>query len=177
MVERASGKLDYSPLDTREMLLRAFHPHREWNATPPGANDHMIQVGDGVAISARYYPVECGPNILYFHGNGEVACNYDPIAEVYNGLGIGLFVADYRGYGRSTGVPTFSSMPSDSDYIFRYFIELARYSSDYSLFVMGRSLGCIPALEVAFQHQAKIKGIIVESGVGNIAENASVFGI
>ena len=35
------------------------------------------------------------------------------------------------------------------------------------IFVMGRSLGSIPAIEVAYQHQNAIQGLIIESGSAN----------
>ena len=36
-----------------------------------------------------------------------------------------------------------------------------------SLFLMGRSLGSIPAVELAYHYQGELKGLIIESGSAN----------
>ncbi len=139
----------------------------------------MVDVQPGTRVSCRFYaPSDGGPCILYFHGNGEVACEYDSIAPFYNRLGIGLFVADFRGYGRSDGTPSFASMAADAHAIFKFFLETAR-STDSSdrLFVMGRSLGSRSALELASQEPDHISGLIVESGASGVARMASRFGL
>ncbi len=77
----------------------------------------------------------------------------------YNQRGINLFVADYRGYGLSNGKPTISNMLGDAHAIFDGFKS--------RLFLMGRSLGSMPAIELAFNYQEEICGLIIESGAAN----------
>ena len=109
------------------------------------------------------------PSILYFHGNGEVISDYDYIAPLFNQLDINLCVADYRGYGASQGKPSFSTMISDAPIIFESFIKiLAQGKYKGSVFVMGRSLGSVSALEIAYRYQSKIKGLIIESGFSSV---------
>jgi hypothetical protein len=139
----------------------------------------LVPVELGVSISCRFYPASAGsPCILYFHGNGEVACDHDWIVPLYNRQGIGLFVADYRGYGLSDGRPTFSNMTADAHSIFDFFLKTVR-SSGHSelLFLMGRSLGSHSAAELAFHYPEHLRGLIVESGSPNIARLASLFGL
>ena len=161
-----SQPIDYRPLDLPQISQMMFYPQRVWTPTPTGASDHLAPVGEGVAISARFYPRDRGsPSILFFHGNGEVACDYDDIAPLYAQAGTNLFVADYRGYGRSGGVPFFSAMVSDAQAIFQYFRDYL-LSQGYGgpLFVKGRSLGCLSAVEVAAHYQEHLGGLITESG-------------
>lgn len=162
---------DYSFLDNPDILQFIFYPRRDWTPAPPGARDSMAPVDPYVSISCRFYPSGRGsPAILYFHGNGEVACDYDFIAPDYNKLNIGLFVADYRGYGLSGGSPTLSSMISDACPIFNFFLQTLNPEKTSSpVFLMGRSLGVPSIVELACLYPQKIKGIIVESGVSNIA--------
>jgi pimeloyl-ACP methyl ester carboxylesterase len=138
-----------------------------------------VPVEPGVSISCRFYPASTGsPCILYFHGNGEVACDHDWIAPVYNREGIGLFVADYRGYGLSDGTPSFSSMTADAHSIFSFFLEAVRASgNDEPLFLMGRSLGSHSAAELACHYPEHLRGLIVESGSPNVARLARLFGL
>jgi alpha-beta hydrolase superfamily lysophospholipase len=133
---------------------------------PAQAKNHFIKVTDDIAIGCRFYPVRNDdPNILYFHGNGETVPDYDYVAPVYQKKGLNLFVTDYRGYGMSDGSPTSGSMIRDTHPIFQGFIAFLQnlnYTGD--LFVMGRSLGSAPAIEVAYHYQQQIKGLIIESG-------------
>jgi len=108
--------------------------------------------------------------MLFFHGNGEVACDYDGIAPLYQRLGINLFVADYRGYGASGGSPSFSSMLTDAHAIFRYSQGVLRDGGFADrIFVTGRSLGSASALVLASSYQDQVRGLIVESGVASAA--------
>ena len=158
--------MDYSPLDIPQISQAMFYPQQIWAPTPPGASDHLIPVGPGVSISGRFYPRDCeSPSILFFHGNVEVACQYDSLAPFYNNAGPNLFIADFRGYGRSGGEPSFPRMISDASVILRYFQSFLT-SGQFTgpLFVKGRSLGCHSAVELASRHQEELSGLITESG-------------
>ncbi len=161
-----SHQIDYSPLDQPHILGFVFYPRPDWTPPPPSATDHSVPVADGISISCRFYPTgESAPNLLFFHGNGEVVYDYDGIAPLYNREGINLFVADYRGYGQSGGAPSFSHTVADAHVILNYFHDTMRASAcSGPLFVMGRSLGSLPAVELAANHAQVLRGLIVESG-------------
>ncbi len=161
-----ADQLDYSVLDDPQLLQIIFHPDSDWSPPPEGATDHSIPVESDVFIAGRFYPVDqSSPSILYFHGNGEVVSDYDLISRFYNEIGANLFVAEYRGYGKSNGIPTSSNTVADAHVIFNYFLDMLN-SNGYTgaIFVMGRSLGSQSALELAVNYPAKMKGVILESG-------------
>ena len=169
--------LDYSLLDRPELLQFMFYPRREWRSPSADAIDHYIPVQDGISVSARFYPSEKhSPSILFFHGNGEVASDYDGIAPFYNQMGINLFVADYRGYGKSDGTPSISSMVADAYVIFdslRTTLDREGYTD--IVYLMGRSLGAYSALELAVAHPSIVRGVISESGAASITGALSYF--
>lgn len=171
--------LDFSVLDTPDLLQFVFYPRTDWSPPPAGAIDHMIPVADDISVSGRFYPFARGaPSILYFHGNGEVASDYDGIAPLYHRIGVNLFVADYRGYGRSGGTPTFSNMAADAHRVLDYFRDRIHAGDrEAPLFVMGRSLGSQPAIELAANHPEKLAGIIIESGFAHSGPLVGFFGI
>lgn len=133
------------------------------------ATSYSIEVEEGIKISCGFWVSgKEYPSILYFHGNGETVASHDWVAPLYNQRGINLFVADYRGYGSSNGKPTISNMLGDAHTIFEGFKEvISKEGFSESLFVMGRSLGSMPAMEMAFNHQDEIRGLIVESGAAS----------
>ena len=78
-------------------------------------------------------------------------------------------MADYRGYGLSNGHPTITDLISDAHPIFAGFKEIIkRDGCNGKLFLMGRSLGSVPVIELAYHYQDEIKGLIVESGGADI---------
>jgi len=162
---------DYSVLDRPEILRFLFYPREDWGPPPPGARDHFVPVEGDVAISCRFYPFhQSAPSILFFHGNGEVVTDYDWIAPLYIKAGLNLFVADYRGYGASGGMPAVSSIMADSHPIFNYFRDMLKEGGyDSRLFIMGRSLGAYSMVEIASHYQEQLKGLIAESGFANIS--------
>jgi hypothetical protein len=123
-----------------------------------------------VTISCRFYVGdESWPWILYFHGNGEVVSDYDGIAPLYRGKEINLVVADFRGYGSSGGSPNFTNLLRDAPPILEAVKkEIYQKGFQQDLWVMGRSMGSICALEVADRHPDKIKGLVVESGFASV---------
>lgn len=106
--------------------------------------------------------------MLHFHGNGEIVDDYELSAPFYNEIGINLFVADYRGYGFSDGRSTISNMLIDSHLTSREFNKIVEeYGSKKSILVMGRSLGSISAIAVAYHHQNAIQGLVIKNGSAN----------
>jgi len=132
---------------------------------PEGARNILIDV-DGERIGARFYLKDKSlPTILYFHGNGEIARDYDDIFHLFWERGANLFVSDYRGYGLSTGRPTLKNIITDSHKVFERFKKvLEENSCSGGIFIMGRSLGSMPAIELAYHYGDEINGLIIESG-------------
>ncbi len=158
-------ELDTSLFDRPEVSQFIFYPRRD---PPPGDDSSLypVVVEEGISIVCRFYLAPKGmATVCYFHGNGETAGDYDLVSSLYTARGINLFVADYRGYGLSTGEPTMGHILKDAHPIFerlRGVLQEGGYPE--AVFVMGRSLGSAPALEVAFHSQDALRGLIVESG-------------
>ncbi|OPY74701.1 MAG: 2-hydroxy-6-oxononadienedioate/2-hydroxy-6-oxononatrienedioate hydrolase [Syntrophorhabdus sp. PtaU1.Bin050] len=168
-------------MDRQEIIFRLFFPRRESmdDLYSPSATNHFITVAEGVSIGCRFYLAgKDAPNILYFHGNGETVPDYDYVAPAYKEKGLNLFVADYRGYGGSSGTPTCTSMIKDSHPIFDGFIAfLKEMECTGDLFVMGRSLGSAPAIEIAYHYQERLRGLIVESGFAGARNQLKRLGV
>ena len=166
----ADAAPDYALLDRAGMAAQAFYPRPDRVPPPPGAEDLSIEVEPGVAVAARFYASDPAlATILYFHGNGEVASDHDEIAPLYAQAGANLFVAEFRGYGRSGGRPTFASLVTDAHTIAaRFGALLGERGFAARRFVMGRSLGSHSALELAANGGDQFRGLIIESGAANL---------
>lgn len=103
--------------------------------------------------------------ILFFHGNGEIAAEYASLVPLYTGSGASFWVVDYRGYGRSSGSPSFSGMLSDAEILLA---DVPRIAGEYQLdikrvIVMGRSLGSASAVHLAANLPDHLAGLILDS--------------
>ncbi len=180
---------DFSVLDRPDVLMFLFHPRREHGLPErkppgtetklPGIEDLLVPVADDAAVGTRFHLGSRGhANLLFFHGNGEIAADYDEIGPYYNRIGINFLAADYRGYGRSTGHPTVASMMDDCHAIFRFVTDwLARNGFTGPLILMGRSLGSASAIELAAAHADQVCGLIVESGFAFAGPLLKILGI
>jgi pimeloyl-ACP methyl ester carboxylesterase len=178
MPTRAVTSLGFEPeartmggwlLDRPEVLQFLFYPRREVEYAParPGVIPVRFEVAPQVQVGGRLYPAsQHAPAILFFHGNGEIAADYDAISALYTRLGLTLLVVDYRGYGTSDGLPTSSNLLADALRIYEALSTvLAEVGAKPArLYVMGRSLGSAPAIEVARHAGDHLAGLIVESG-------------
>ena len=162
--------IDYSLLDQPFLRQFIFYPRKDFTPCPGNAFDLFVGVSEGVTLSCRFYMGQHEwPWVLFFHGNGEVVSDYDEISLFYHQSKTNLVVADYRGYGASGGTPTLTDLVQDARVIFKEVGgELSRRSLRKDLWVMGRSLGSISALELAYHYQKEMEGLIIESGFPSV---------
>jgi uncharacterized protein len=171
--------IDYSPLDHPSILRFIFYPRKDFTPCPGSGFDLSVSVGGQASISCRFYQGhQEWPWILFFHGNGEVVSDYNEIAPFYHQEKLNLVVADYRGYGASSGIPTLADLVQDCHIILKEIVaELSGRDLRKDLWVMGRSLGSISALELAHKHRDGIKGLLIESGFPSVVRIISHLGI
>jgi alpha-beta hydrolase superfamily lysophospholipase len=156
-------------LDQPQVSRVLFHPRREGVRLVRSMDVRpvVVQVEPGLNVGGRLYPADAqAPAILYYHGNGEIAADYDDLASLYTRMGITLLVMDYRGYGRSDGTPTARNLLDDAVTVFDA-VDSVFEENDLvpaQLYVMGRSLGSSAAAEVALHAGEQLAGLIVESG-------------
>jgi len=154
-------------------------PDMPYGPSALGAKDHLFDVEDGVRLRLRVFPAPTDAvDVLFFHGNGETARDYDMAADDFQSLPAALWAAEYRGYGPSTGVPSVDSFLKDAH---RTLDEVLRLREDQGrtgpLAVMGRSLGSAPALELAANRAKDLHGVIIESGFARIVPLLRLCGI
>ncbi len=165
--------MDPSLLDHPLLLNTLFYPRAEEPHTSRVKNavDGTIPVAEGVALGYRLFRYEDAPAVmLYWHGNGETAADYDEFAAAFRRAGASLMVVDYRGYGWSSGRPKFSTLLGDAERVGEALLDILRGAGlgGKPVLLMGRSLGSAPAIHLASQFPEQFKGLIVESGFGEV---------
>ena len=151
-------------MNKNQIINSIFYPRQ--SSIPMDEKDHIVSTFDGEKVGIRLFLKDKNlPTILFFHGNAELAQEYDDLAEFYNKFEMNFIVADYRGYGLSSGTPNKENLHEDSKAIFKYAKEyLNKKNYDDNLYIMGRSLGSCSAFEIINTFSDSIKGCIIESG-------------
>jgi pimeloyl-ACP methyl ester carboxylesterase len=146
-------------LDHPLVSARYFFPRRCHLDDPV-----LVEAGDARLACAAFRPHPGGPTLLHFHGNGEVVADWlEGFPELVASMGANLFLAEYRGYGMSTGTPQLGRMLEDVARV----VEGCGAPPE-RLVPFGRSVGSIFAIEAAARWP--VAGLVLESGVADPRE-------
>lgn len=103
--------------------------------------------------------------LVHFHGNAGLASNYQgTFSQRLRAMGLAVVLAEYRGFGQSTGKANLLTMLDD--------VEDIAYSTGYqaeNIIFMGRSAGSIYALEAVWRFP-NAAGLVLESAIADMAE-------
>jgi alpha-beta hydrolase superfamily lysophospholipase len=151
-----------SVFDSRQFNENLFFPRPDPIPGPSDCEEIYVEVEEGVAVHCRRHPSsEARLSLLFFHGNGEIASDYDDIKQAFAAMGAETIVCDYRGYGKSGGAPSLRSSLKDAGIIYEYFKGNGKLKD--TVCVMGRSLGAASAIELCSRF-SEISACIIESG-------------
>ncbi|MEG3872896.1 alpha/beta fold hydrolase [Microcoleus sp. MON2_D6] len=102
-----------------------------------------------------------GGVVLYLHGNASNVGSNVEHAYRFHGLGLSVFVMDYRGYGKSQGdFPSESQVYEDAQLAWDYLVK-QRGINPNQIYLYGHSLGGAIAIDLALRHP-EAAGVIVE---------------
>ncbi len=135
----------------------------------PLADAVEVPVEGGVLACWRSRPPSDRPVLVHFHGNGERVQHWiSPFVSVADLQGFDVFLAEYRGYGGSTGTPALVGMLDDV-----VPIMTAVGVASKRVVAFGRSVGSIYAIELAHRFP-DIAGLVLESGIADVAQRLLV---
>ncbi len=152
-------------------MEQVFEPTADWQTTPDRMGMRYealrIPVGSGAdrgELDAWWLPSDLAdaPVVLYFHGNYRNIGNNLEHAQRLHQLGYNVLLADYRGYGKSSGgEPSELKVFEDAETVWQYLIK-QRGARPGQSFIYGHSLGGAIAINLAVHHP-EAAGLIAES--------------
>jgi len=155
-----------------------YYPTKDIEGTPADIGlkyeELTLTTKDSVNLSAWYVPAKDERGVVLFcHGNaGNISHRLYSI-KIFHDLRLSVLIFDYRGYGRSEGLPTEEGTYLDAESAWDYLVNV-KGAPPEKIILFGRSLGSAVAAELALRHKAA--GIIIESGFKSIpALGAKVF--
>ncbi|MGV7221181.1 MAG: alpha/beta hydrolase [Nitrospinales bacterium] len=151
-----------SIFDSPQFNNNLFYPRTDYSNPPPNTDEIYIDVDDGVQVHARRHPNPgARMSLVFFHGNGEIVSDYDALSVAFADLGVEFTICDYRGYGKSGGIPTLRKVMADAHTTLDH-LKSGGFLKD-KICIMGRSLGSACAIELCSSRD-DITCCIVESG-------------
>lgn len=126
---------------------------------------YWLDCGD-VRLACFYRQVDAAAKTLvHFHGNGEIVDDYlDLFVPQVAALGYNCLLVEYRGFGRSQGVPQLGKMLDDVPRI-----VAALSLPPEQLIFFGRSVGSLFAVDAASRFPTAA-GLVLESGVADLEQ-------
>ncbi|HEY7518180.1 MAG TPA: alpha/beta hydrolase [Methylomirabilota bacterium] len=141
-----------------------YYPSRALAADPSSVGlrfrDVTFEAADGVKLHGWLIAGRTPTTLLYAHGNGGNIGDRVGIARLLvDQLGVGVFMYDYRGYGRSEGAPSEAGLVSDAVGA-RTALVREGVSPEHVVY-FGRSLGSAVTVDLALAHPPR--GVVLES--------------
>jgi fermentation-respiration switch protein FrsA (DUF1100 family) len=143
------------------MFFPARYPIGDWNDATLSVkpSDENFTTSDGVRLHAwlfRAHDVNA-PMLVWMHGNAGNITERAPMAAELARRGVSVLLFDWRGYGKSDGSPTESSLYQDA--LAAYDFARTKASGDIALY--GESLGGPYAAYVAAHH--RVRCVVIEN--------------
>jgi fermentation-respiration switch protein FrsA (DUF1100 family) len=132
-------------------------------------SDVSLTSRDGVKLHAIYITRAYAYfNLLFLHGSTGGLPRHRGILAFLAQLGANVFALDYRGYGKSEGVPSEQGLYADARAAYAW---LMMQGAPSSVIVYGEGLGSGPACELAATQQ--IGALVLLSAFTNLPELAA----
>jgi fermentation-respiration switch protein FrsA (DUF1100 family) len=88
---------------------------------PPGATEYWYEAQDGSRVQGWLFlppgasPQAPVPAVIFFHGNSDYIETKLEYPQFYTQHGMACLMVEYRGYRRSTGIPSEAALAEDAD--------------------------------------------------------------
>jgi len=148
-----------------------YFPDPSLIATPHqiglGYEDVVFKTEDGVELFGWFIPGRSSKVLLFCHGNaGNISHRLESI-QIFNRLGLSIFIFDYRGYGESKGKATELGTYNDVQAAWSYLVE-EKGCSPTNIIIFGRSLGGAVAAHLAKNNEPA--ALILESSFTSVPD-------
>ncbi len=168
----ATGNAKSQSIDELLLFFPTKFPNGDWHPKELQFQDVFFTAEDQTKLHGWYCPVR-KPRavVLVAHGNaGHVASRARWLQYLQAKAKVSVFMFDYRGYGRSEGVPTVEGALQDARAARAKLCEIAGIK-DSDMLLMGESLGGAIVSELAADSPPR--GLILQSTFSSLRDIAA----
>jgi uncharacterized protein len=136
----------------------------------PQYKEQVFHTITGQEVFSWYLPAQAGlPTIMFFHGNSGTVSRRSKRLAYYAKFGLGVLAVEYRGYGKSPGVPHEAAFIQDAETALGWLKE--RSVPLQSVVFVGESLGSGVATILASRHAGA--ALLLEAPYSSVADVAA----
>ncbi|MGE0090090.1 MAG: alpha/beta hydrolase [Bacteroidales bacterium] len=154
---------------------RFYYPSKQWNNIENISYKELTFEIDTISINTLLIKPEntVKATVIYYHGSsGNISTYIDYIRPLVNS-GYQVFMTDFRGYGKSSGVPTHLNIAKDAQYIFEKIMLLDDFKHK-PIIIYGASMGTQIAAKIAKDNQSNISGLVLDGVISSFTDMALV---
>jgi len=155
----------------RPLVFPAPH-HGDWNPTRFAYEEAQFTAADGTRLHGWFleHP-QAREVVLYAHGNGENVAHVAPWMDIVRrDLEVSILVFDYRGYGKSEGIPDEAGIVADARAARRWLAQRTGLA-ETDIVLFGRSLGGAVLIDLAANDGAR--ALIVQNAFSSLPDVAA----
>ena len=148
------------------------YPGGEWNPKGLKYEEANFVSADGTKLHGWYCPAENPRGVVLFaHGHeGNLTHSRGRVRVMQEELNLSVLIFDYRGYGKSGGVPTERGLLADARAARGWLAEKAGVA-EHDIVLIGRSLGGGVMVDLAANDGAR--GLVLESTFTSLPDVAA----
>jgi uncharacterized protein len=153
-------------------LFPAKYPQGNWKPADVTFEDCWFWSSDGLRLHGWYYRHPRPRAVLLFiHRNaGNLSYRAPVVKLLHDRFALSVLIFDYRGYGRSEGIPTLDGILRDARAARHKLAERERIA-DKDVVLLGESLGGAVAVDLASEDGAR--ALILESTFSSLSDAAA----
>ncbi len=166
----STAQTNYTDLTSALLFFPEKYPAGNWTPRDLRFQDAWFKADDGTRLHGWLCKADQERGMIFFaHGNGgNIATRVPWLVYLQTHLKMSVFTFDYRGYGRSEGVPSIDGIIQDARAARRALRDAS--GSDTNVFLMGESLGGAVVIKLAAEWPAR--GLILQSTFTSLRDMA-----
>ncbi|MGN6543938.1 MAG: alpha/beta hydrolase [Aureliella sp.] len=155
------------------LFFPARYPSGDWAPQDLDYEDVYFPAADNTRLHGWYCRCpQARATVLFLHGNaGNVASRASMLRWLQSWVKVDVFIFDYRGFGRSAGMPTIDGALQDARAARAKLRELAGIDNS-QMMLMGESLGGAIAVQLAAESAPQ--ALVLQSTFSSLRDLADV---
>ncbi|MGP1992511.1 alpha/beta hydrolase [Zobellia laminariae] len=156
-------------LITNDESTLFYRPDTEvGNMTNLEYSESILKVEDSIIIHTYLFYPKTAPkaNIFLIRGNSGNTSTYKDLIKPLVNNGFRVYSTDWRGYGKSTGKPSYKGIMKDTEEAFTDFLKHVKNDSIKTV-VYGMSLGGQVAIKLTKDNPDKVDALVLDGSLAS----------
>lgn len=158
---------------TAQMDDKFYFPSKKMAAIDDLKYEEVTLAADTAQVTGIFLKPAQKPKatVLFLHGAGGNVTSYLFMTQPLVAAGYQVFMIDFRGYGKSTGIPTHLNIAQDGQMVFDY-LSKRKDVRGTKLILYGASMGSQIAVRLARENNSKVAALVLDGAISSFTDIA-----